>query len=404
MGIFGKLSKYFYERNLQGDNYYWVGSGNSTWNDLGNKMETALNSPILMPAINFIAERFANAKFYIEKKNGEITQDHPLIKLLENPNPDQSKNEFLKSFIWNKTVYGFVYVYKKFEIGFNYGSLYNLDSSCIKYPSNYKTKMLFNDEQRDVNFIYNCDQEKLNINIKDIIPFYDLPNGTCDNFLLTAPSRLDALKKPINTIDLAYDAKNRVLPQNGDRLWKHAGKEFSAMMPDEKKDIENKLNNGYGLGKNRSKNIVTNSNISTESLHINLSDLGLDESIIKDFEKIILGLGIPIDGLKYDPKKSTFENQIQSETSFYQNRIGFEMEDFTNSLTTDFLKEEGSKLIAKYDHLPLFQKEKNKELNTLEKKINVLNSLIELGVDTDQAVKLAQLNDLTINKKSKDNE
>jgi len=407
MGIFSKLTNYFYERDRSGNNYYWIGNGNCEWPDLSDKLNVARTNPILMPAINYIAERFANANFYVEKSNGEITQEHPIIQLLENPNPYQSRNEFLKSFIWYKKALGFVYVYNKSSVGTGISestSLYNLNSSCIQYKTGSKTPMLFNDESIDYDFIYNCDQGKIKVNTEDIIPFYDLSNGLCDDFLLTSPSRLDALKKPITTIDKSYDAKNRIIPQNGDRLITDIGKEHNLLGLKEKEDIQNRLNGNYGLGVGRSRNIVTGTSLDVKSLHIPLSDLGLDDSIIKDAEKIVLGMGIPLDGLKYDPKKSTFENQLQSEISFYQNTISVEMEDFTNSLTTQFLKEEGSKLIAKYDHLPIFQREKNKELDTLQKKIDVLNNLLGLGVEKDQALKLSQLHELEITEKTINNE
>lgn len=403
--MFGFLKNIFYRQDNQGNHLYSLNQGSCNWANHEDVLKMALEHPILNPAINYIAKAFASAEFFIENKKGELTKDHELIRLLDNPNPDQSKNEFLENYIWFRYVFGYVYQYMKFESGFKKGSIYNLEPNYITFSPNYKTKMLFSNEVREGEFVYDNYNEKLTISLQDCMIFYDLPNGIgCNSDLTKAPSRLSALRKPIETIQMAYDSKNTIIPQNGDRLISYNGSIEYPMDSKEKEEIQNNANNNYGLGAGRVRTMVTGANIKVESLHIPLSDLGLDESIIKDAEKIIIGLGLPTDALKYDPKKSTFENQKNSKIDFYQNVVYNIMNDFTGNYTKTHLEGTNLKLVAKYDHLPLFQQEKEREVSALNNKLEAFSKMMEIGIDKNEALKLAQLNELTINDKISTNE
>lgn len=384
-----------YERDKTGNHWYHVGNQNACWADLHDKINVAIEHPILMPALNYRARHFSNVSFDVIDNEGVSVGDHWMLDLLEEPNPDQSKTDLLEQYIWYKYVFGFVYLYPIGPKGFQPSTLYNLDSSLIKYPENFKTKFILNTEKRDQQFLYDdtSNEQRIRLTMDDIIPFYDLPNGLRENFLVTAPSRLDALKKPLHTVNLAYDAKNVAIKTNGREMFTSSDKDMTGKTigDREKSEIERRLMNNYGLGAGKMRSIATGVNIKYQSLHIQLADLGLDESVINDAEKIVIGMGIPPNGLRYNANESTFENQKTSEINFIQNEIQTEMDDFTNSLTNKYLKQEGLQLIGKYDHLPILQNDLNKKFDTILKKLEVLKAARETGLNIEDSISLSEL-------------
>ena len=210
MGILTKFKNFFYERDRAGDNFYWKNLNQAEWDnsDLSKNLQKTLSNPILNAVMVYVSRHFANVEFSILDENDTPVDKHWLLDRLNNPNPYQSKSDFLEQFIWYKYAFGFNYIYQKSPTGFinnNAGidtRFYNLDSSLIEFPQEFKTKIVLSEDAlRGISFLYDKEGENLAVTMDQVIPYYDLPNGLIERNSLVSPSRITSLEKPIQVID-----------------------------------------------------------------------------------------------------------------------------------------------------------------------------------------------------------
>lgn len=402
MSIFGKiynsLKNVYYERNFIGENTYIQNTIDANWDNLEDTLKISRTNPVALACFIYRSRVFASGEFNVVNKKNEVIEGHWLSELIKKPNPYHTKENFLEQYMWFLMAFGWEFIYPRKREGFNPDALYNLNSSLISFKEDIKTPFLFDNE--DVNVVFSYDKEgmDLNLNAGDMIRYYDMPNGLYNDNMLITGSRLKALKQPLETIMLAYNAKNIAIKSNGKELYTvKPNSSYPAPFGEkEKQEIQRNLNSNYGLNFGRSRALITGTPLEHKSLHIMLSDLGLDESIISDAEKVVIGLGIPIDVIKYDPKKSTFENQKQSEIKFIQNTIQNDANNFASGLTTKFLKDTDLRLVASYDHLPIMHEENLKKFDVITKKATAAKSLIDLGISISESLSAVEL-DLKIN-------
>ena len=393
MGLLDNAFKYFGYERLKDGTHWYTNNGTADYISLSNKLKVAKESPILTPILNKTAQYFASAEFSHVRGDNELEiENSPYIDLINKPNIYQSKQDFLEQFIWFKLVYGWVYQLPTKPIGIDVPrEMYNLDSSLITFPNNFKTPILFKQDDRNGIMrniiIYDRDEQNLKIKLNQITPYYDLANGLqpgCDANMLTAPSRLDSLKHPLSTIEKAYQAKNVVIGTNGRELFSSSSN--PSAMPfgnTEQTRIQNKLNNETGLGRGRSRSIATKSDVNWESLHIVLKDLGLDESVAEDAAIIVLAFNIPLELLSN--KTATYENQVQAQIGYIQSVIQNHVDDYANSLTKMFKLPKGEKIIGSLAHLPIMQEVENMRVDSVLKRTAAISNLVRSGLTLEQS-------------------
>jgi len=345
-------------RNREGSTFYVrAGSGNADWNDIGDKLVAGYTNPILLPAIQLIADYFSMAKF---TDGGKETS--PLIDLLNKPNIYQTRDDFLKQYIWYKYCSGFNYTYPVYA-GTNNKNINRVQSfqhlvpSKIWFDDNFKTPII-QTKGEGVNVLgqqifYDKNEQNLKIAMSELLTFYDLANGLEKN-MFTAPSRLDSLQMPLTNIHKSFSAKNIVLDSNGKDMITNKTVGNIAKMPmkeSEKKDIDKKMSSEYGLGGGRKRTIITNSALEWQSLHIKLKELGLDDSVIADAMIVINAIGIPPELYSLNGSSSTFENQSKAVIHFIQSKVQGELNDFCNTYNLQY----GTDLKADMTHLPMFK-------------------------------------------------
>lgn len=400
-----------YERLSDGSHHY-SHANSASWLSLEDKLKTGYTNPVLLPILQLISHYVSKAEFFIQSSDGTLHKDHELIKLINNPNLYQSKQDLLSQFVWFKYCLGYTYIYPASPVGFNsvkdVTALYNLDVSKVLFPKDFQTPFVFSNTEADnvKNSVFTYDKEGLDLTIatQRIIPFFDLPNGIADSNMLVSPSRLDSLVKPLSNISAAFEAKNIVIGSNGKELFTNqtnVGGQAFPIQVGEKQDIQNKFNFKFGLGLGRSRSVISNANIKWQSLHINLADLGLDESVIKDAQMIVKAFNIPNELISFDGKGAKYENQIQATIGFIQSVAQDVVDDIANSITSYF-KLENETLIASFDHLPIMQTVENKKADTVKKKADALKALLDAGITEDDALNALNMNDM--NFKTKPNE
>lgn len=392
MGLFGvDWSRWRFERQSDGDTFYYrVGQGTASWNNMDDKVKVAYSHPILMPGIQLIANYFSRVKF----EDGGRDQS-PMIDKLKKPNIFQTQDDFLKQFIYFKYAAGYVYMS---PVAFGDGNdparlkyLYNLKPELIRFDEKFKTTipqtMSAAKMELRKSFVYDEDGQNLTYTFEDIMPFYDLANGTKslanEQNMWVAPSRIDSLVKPLSNIDKAFNAKNIVINTNGKELFvnRTQGNMAKVMLhDDEKRDIQNKLNSTYALGAGQSRSIFSNSDIAWQSLHIKLKELGLDESVVADAKTVINALGIPPELYSVDGNSATFENQSKAVIHFIQSKIQVEMDDFCNTLNMRF----GSDLKGTFDHLPIFREAEKQKALGMKSIASSCKQMVDAGIWTTE--------------------
>lgn len=378
-----------WERNSSGDNFYdLLASGE--WGIKGSNLEIAQNHPILTPALLFVSKLFSQAEFQIQnKRTGKIIKDHWLIKILENPNFYQTGPDFLESLLFMQIAQGKAVVYVKKDISFgDVEALYLLNSDLIEWPEEFKTKKLNRTHDAKIKAAkikYDVDGENLDIKIGDLMFFYDLPNGLDKNAFDTR-SRLDGLKQTlINTHDSLL-AKNIILKTNGKELIT-GEKEGFHLQPNEKADLENLFQSGYGLGLNRKRGLITQAKLTHKSLHIALRDLGLDESVKVDGNLIYTALHIPKDILSLEAKKTTYNNFKESMVSYIQNEMQATLDSLTAVLQI-LIGDSNLRITGSYEHLPIMQFILIERYTSIKGRADALKALLETGIPNETALEM----------------
>tara|TARA_R110000772_G_scaffold188838_4_gene299942 strand:- start:4878 stop:6188 length:1311 start_codon:yes stop_codon:yes gene_type:complete len=361
--IWDRLKSLTWTRDRSGKNTYILNQNSLNWADYSKRknLEISQDHPILTPAMLFVSKLFGQADIkVVSKSTGKEEANHWLTKVLKNPNTYQTQNDFLESLQFMMIAQGKSVVYLKKATGFKKNedtdSIYILDSDKIKWPENYKSSFLRDPNRNAVSndkIIYDPEGEKLEIYLRDLIFFNDMPNCLEKNFLETR-SRLDGLRQTLMNTQDSLIAKNIILKTNGKEIISSGTNESLPLMGDDKKAAENLLQDSYGLGWHRKRGIVTKANINWQSAHIALRDLGLDESVKVDGNLIYTALHIPKDILSLEAKKTTYNNFKESMVSYVQN----EMQATLNSVIEVFqrlLEDEGLEVIGSYEHLPIMQ-------------------------------------------------
>lgn len=387
-----KFSFPFFERSLNGDTFYQINKYN-TWGKLGGltNIEVAQDHPILTPAILFVAKLFSQAKFYLEDENGKKITTHPILKLLKNPNYFQTQNDFIETLMFTQIAEGKAVIFIKKGIGFNKAkTFYLLNPNLIEYPDEFRTKLLSANENhsvQNIKIIYDRDGENITISIKDLLFFYDLPNGLNTENLFDNRSRIDGLKQTlINTIDSLL-AKNIILKTNGKELISGGSLTDFPLSTEEKKDAEELFQANYGLGENRKRGIITKAKLTWQSLHIALRDLGLDESVKVDGNLIYTALHIPKDILSLEAKKTTYNNFKESMVSYIQNEMQSSV-DSVCAVIQRLIPEDNLTLKGTFEHLPIMQFILIERYEGVEQRAVALSALRNSGLPDEVCLEL----------------
>jgi len=376
-----------YTRNKSGD-YFTDISSVAEWTGNLSNLKLAENHPILTPAILFVAKLFSQAEFTVERVSTKKPfEGHPFLELIQNPNPYQTQQDFLETLMFMQIAQGVAVVYMDRVIGFDEPeNIYVLNKDNIQWPVDIINKGFIGNSDNIMNagFSYKDGNGTLRGKIKDLLFFYDLPNGTKNN-PFDVQSRIDGLKQTlINTKD-SLIAKNIILKSNGKEMVTTV-KDGFPLGGDEKDRIEEEFSQNYGLGFNRRRGIVTNATLNWKSLHIALRDLGLDESTKVDGNIVYTALHIPKDILSLEAKKTTYNNFKESMVSYLQN----EMQSSLNAFLSVFQKvySDKYKIKGSYEHMPIMQFILIERYDGIKKRGEALNTLLRTGIPDEVALEM----------------
>ena len=110
MGLLDSIARRFnYVRYSDGSHYYQILQNNTSYINGKDKLQLAIDHSTLASVIAIRADYLSKARFYVEGDNGKKDFNYPSLEWLNNPNPHQSKEDFLIQFEWFMCAYGWTY-------------------------------------------------------------------------------------------------------------------------------------------------------------------------------------------------------------------------------------------------------------------------------------------------------
>jgi hypothetical protein len=343
------------ERDVNGNwNYQFVET--SSFEHSEKYLDISLSNPVLSTIIALRSKMYSQMEIKHLNSKGEVIENSPYTKLLNNPNYFQSKEDFFFQQMWFLSATGNDYVYqiKPFTTSIP-NSLFNLVPSEMDFKETQKIKKFISLKQdvktyNDQEIEYKLDGKNHMLKIGNLIPFYDLSNGLKDNSFMRSPSRVKSIIKPLENIEQNLKSKFVNLEMSQKYIVANKSTTDSRILQDgDKQSIQRSLG---------SKSIfVSSGDIEAKHMISDLKRLYLDEQFANDALKCLLAFDLNKDVLNYfGTGSSTFENQEKGELRYLQNSIMTTANSTMNSFSSQWgLLEKGEKMVASYDHLNIMQ-------------------------------------------------
>jgi hypothetical protein len=153
------------------------------FNDEKSYLDWSLSNPVLMTVIALRSKLISQMHIQHLDSKGELIEESDVIKLLNKPNYFQSRQDFLFQLSWYLSAEGENYTYeiKRYqnELPTN---LYNLIPTCLDWDDTQKLNQFIKNQREYDNFAkrkvkYTLDNKEHNIEIGNLVPFYDLANN-----------------------------------------------------------------------------------------------------------------------------------------------------------------------------------------------------------------------------------
>lgn len=352
----------------------------------------------LFSVLNLRCKVFAQGNFHVTDLEGEPIPDDPLVRWINNPNPEQARFEFLYNHLLYKGL-GNNYINVKTmptrspnDIN-NVQALYNLNQDFIDFSNLERLNIPFIFAPSDVKRVGNTDIEynfrskNTKIPVKNLIIYNDLPNSIKDDNPIRGCSRVDALIPALSNIDEGQRSKNLNLHFGGTFVMSNEKKidgNNTPLDPDQQKEIETKW---------RNKNIVaTKTSLKGFRIANDLDKMIFDEQFAGDIQKLTQAYGMNRDVMNYFLQGSKFNDQENAAVSWIQNDIQFEGQIFSSGLEQYFnYPQQNKKVHMTFDHLPVMQVVEEKRAEKINLKADALNKLISAGIELEQALNLLNI-------------
>lgn len=369
--------------------------GATQFNQFGReseKLAIVLSNPASLKVFALQCDLFSLGKVCVKNDKGEDIEDDPFIDFIENPNPlTGTQAQFLWDFMFYLML-GTDYCYVDSRVLNPSGKrnvMYHLIPGQIEWPREFDTirdHLIFSEDKlkklrkQTITYRY-ANGESFEFPFDRLVTSYDLTNGIGNFF--KGPSRLDALIKIISNSEHTLDAENINIRYSGKFL---VGGKFDPMKSqiglgdDEKKDIREKMD---------SPNITaypTRGDVQIRRFVENMAALQLDGVYESQYFRIGGMYNIPRDVLEAYNKSSTYENQEKARAAHVNYCLEPKGEQFMDSFEVHFgYKQQKKNITISWKHLPFMQIFAKEEAETKKATIEVLTSLLNMGVPLEQA-------------------
>lgn len=382
--LFGMGNDYIKTPNLLGMSQVLSGEKEFLNPDTWDAYQIYLTTPQVYAVIQRRGYLLASGVWKHYDKNGNLIENSPIVRILENPNPLTRGNDHIRQWNENKCVYGnnFEYLNRPFSSSIP-ATLTNLppaETTIITSGKFYKQTKL---EDIILGYKYGNDQIETNdINQTRVI------NGKNP---VKGESPLVSLYMPISNIRGAYGFRNVLINKKGALgILSNNSKDSAGAIPMsdvERKRLEQEYQRQYGIQDTQSQVIMTNSSLAWQSMTFPTKDLMLFEEIDADFNAIIDAYGLN-GNIFTRTQGTTFENLNQGIKQAYQSTIIPEAEELAMNRSLLFgLISKGEWLELDYSHIPVLQENEKEKAEILKMKAEAMNTLLTNGLYTINELK-----------------
>jgi hypothetical protein len=341
-----------------------------------NYLDWYKTNPIVYTAISERAKAISTCRFKIKTEDGELI-DNDLTEKLNKPNQYLARNEFIYQLITYKGIWGTGYMYvNKLRPSTRVEdvSFLNIPANQIRFSdtkiSNFKydylLKLLKFDKDDDLRIYYQAldltENKELNKDL--LLPFFDSAIFTNPYF---SESKLESLQYAVSNIQASLESQNTILSNPGGMGMlvpdtKDASGVAVSLRDEEKKKIEQQLQEDYGTLSSQRNIRVLNSPTKYIDTMVDASKLKFSETIISNALLIFGAYGLPKELLTALMQGSTFENQKTAYKNYIETTAQTEADSIANSLDVIYPSSEG-KLIADFSHLPSMQEDEQERVS-----------------------------------------
>jgi hypothetical protein len=357
-------------------NQIW-GVKEAVWIDTNDWWKLYLEIPELRMVIDRRASMMSSNKPCLVDADGNEVTNHWFNDVLKKPNPVQSWSDLVYSLSVQDALYSnsFIYAPKR---SFDIRNLF-VPLPSNKIQINLSGKKLKQMEQEGLidSFVFQYDDKNTEkIEFADLI--YLMTN---DGMNIVKPvSRMESLKFPLSNIKASYHKRNVLLENIGAiGILSTQNNDVGGaipMTPEEKKQIQRDW-----FRRQKDELIITESQVDWKPMSFPTKDLMLFEELTADKIAIIDTFGMSLNIFSTE-KGATFTNVRDSIRMTYQDTIIPETQQMYDAIGQQIgLTDEGLKLIAEFDHLPVMQDDEVAIATTMKLKAETLEKLSVLGID-----------------------
>ena len=340
--------------------------------------------------INRKARAFTNGKWWVLDPDGKEASGPiatSIKKLLKQPNPLQSWNQFMAQAKVYEQAFGEVFVFAIMPTGFT-------DKSKIKalwILPNWIVDVRLTGKhflQTDINEIIEGYDISVNGSLtplarESVLHIRDINQNSLD--VIRGQSRLASLQDPISNIVAAYEARNVLITRKGALgILSNQTRDAAGSVPlkkEDKEDVQEEFKK-YGLGKDQYQVIITNANLKWQPMTFPTRELMLFEEIEDDVRQIADNFDYPMYLLGFKAG-TTFSNVGEAKKSLYQDAIIPEAEGWAEAFTTFFDGEKNKiQISVSYDHLEVLQQGEKEKADAFAAKVTANTPLLEKNIIT----------------------
>ncbi len=395
MGFLSKIFKNTTNFNSSSDFFSGMSLATSKYIQIDDKDDILLSYKI-NPTIRSIVDKKSDlfSKILIQEKNkaDEILEDTPFLKVINNPHPFYSQNQFLFSLSKQLTLFGVCYIYvNRSNIG---GLLTENDTMLVLpandieeiYSENINLKEIKNKSDYLLGYKFYFQGKEIIFETYEIIKI----GGTAfENF---DTEKIQTLENAVNIISSAYNVRNTLQRRNGG---------FGILTNDQKTNAQDMFNSDiekseidnlqkeikrYNFNKNDYNFIITNAALKFQAITYPIKDMALMESVTQARIDICDVLNFPILALN-DMSGSTFSNMETADKKIYTDSIipmwELVQSEFNSALFTL------NNIYFDYSHIESLKENKKTEIETSQINDDLQINRFEKGIITYNEMRVA---------------
>jgi len=377
-----------------GNSYWYVFNSSAESFNKVSELDSYLDLPEVSAIINLKARAFSNMRLIEVGPDGkpkETSEGKALLELLTNPNWFQAGKEFLIQTKTYREIYVNEYLFSQVPFGFKKDrtkSIFTLPPNIVKAEFTDSTPFYLIDKNPKIEYSIKIDDQKYaKLSTDQVIHMNDnrvSMKSATDEDILKGESKLKALSVTLNNMKHAYESRGIVLKYRGaNGAWVNKSKDAigqSFPLNSEDKERLQDANRKYGTLGKQNQTIVTDQDIAwVQAGTNNPMNLGLFEENKEGFNKCLDSFGVPSE-MFARVLGATYENQRQAEKGLYVRTIIPEANDWASAVSSEYLP--GTKLIADYSHLPVFQEDLKSRADSLNSMVTALSKMLQDGAIT----------------------